>query len=174
MAKKRSKPLLKEAVSEYDYLTSRLEIDKHDLDREWVEQPRLYHRAAEGAASAARVYEEMKQAKKTVAAGRSVRLRAELQAAAQKVTEKTVEAAVEQDREHLDACDELTQAGEEKDRWVSLRDSFTHRRDTLNNVCKLYLGNYYESENSFRGTQRQVDEVENQRRRQRIHDSKKP
>lgn len=122
------------------------EIDKGRLDEEWVQHPNLYHRLAVAGASMstlkAQAYDKIKLQK----AKMENRVRANPQDyEVEKVTESSVAAAVATSKLVMEAQAAYNEAAYHADLVAAAVAAMEHRKRALENLVKLWGGDYFSS-----------------------------
>jgi hypothetical protein len=116
------------------------EIDKNNLDRECVRQPKLYHKYAMQLVHRRRDLEQAKARLEIVSAetGQKVRRRAP-----DKLTEKMVQEQTLTNGKYIAALKELMDLQHEVNVLVVAVDTLDHRKRALENLVKLRLADYF-------------------------------
>ena len=138
-----------------------LEIDPNNLDREWMEQPRLYFRYAA----------ELSDARKEldIAKSRQDLLKAELDTAirndpevygVRKVTEGSITSAIMTREEWRDAAKQVLDAKHVVDVLSAAVTALDHRRKALEGMVQLFLANYFSRPRAPKGDEEAVEEME--------------
>lgn len=122
-----------------------LEIDEHNLEREWTRQPKLFFRWAREAADARLTVDEAKAALEIVRAevDSEVRSDPEGHGIDGKVTEKMVEAVVVQATVCIAAVRKLAKAKHRYDVLCALVSALEQRKSALEYLVRLRLSDYY-------------------------------
>ena len=125
---------------------SRLQFDRHQLDRELVEQPARYFEVAEQAALA----QSRAVAAKEDLAKTEARLypdcAADLEKRGLKSTETAIRNALLLDIDRTAAFDVLQRATFEAAQWQALRESFMSRGYMLRDLCQLTVSGFLSSD----------------------------
>lgn len=138
-----------------------LSIDEHQLDKEWVGQPRRYMRIATQLAESRRRQDECKNELEIT--------RAELDRAIRetpsdynvtKVTETAVHAAILTQSQYQMAEKKYRDARYDVSILESAVQAMEHRKRALENLVSLHLANYFSSPRSPEGAKDEVDEME--------------
>lgn len=121
-----------------------LQIDEHQLDIEWKNQPSLYYKAASKLADVRQRYDEAKAELDLCYAGLSLQIRDnpdifELN----KVTDKSVEACILTQKEYRMAQKELWDAKHKVDVFQARVTALDHRKKALENLVSLRLAEYF-------------------------------
>ncbi len=144
-------------------------IDQNTLDKEWISQPRFYHKYAIMLADARRIYEQAKADKELVSAelDREVRLNP-TKFGVTKITEGVVEQTIILQREYRKAHDACIDAKHEVDVVQAHVDTLDHRKKALEDLVKLFLADYFSKPKDPEGvTHEQMDEMKMRARRKR-------
>jgi hypothetical protein len=120
------------------------DVDPTRLDQEWVEQPKLYFRYARKVAELQGAVEQAKAAIDVVEAECSSRVRANPERfKVAKVTDKAVSERVYQMAEYQEAVLEYQRLRKALDVYKAAVTALDHRKRALENLVKLWLGEYY-------------------------------
>ena len=122
-----------------------IEIDKHQLDREWVGHPTLFMRYSEASARANREKDEAKEKLDLVYAKVDRHVR---KTATEKITETMVKNAVMEDPEYKTSLEEYREATYQATVLSSAVKAFDHRKTALESLVRLSLSSYYSSPKS--------------------------
>lgn len=120
-----------------------LQIDKHALDEALEEQAQIYHQIAEACSYAKSQRDEAYDNIKRVEADLNLRVREELESEGVKVTEKSVDARVQNHEERREAVDNHLQLAHVCDRLYALRDSFNMRAYMIRSLVELHISGYF-------------------------------
>jgi len=119
-------------------------IDPHQLDREWLEQPRMYFRYAAALGDARRELDEAKSSFDLVKAEMYLEVRSNPgKFGLEKVTEKSLEAVVLSQNEYGQAQNEVIQAKHKVDILGAAVTALDHRKKALENMVTLHMADYY-------------------------------
>lgn len=120
------------------------ELDETQLDREWVEQPKLYFDYATQLADTKLHYEETKVDLDVVRADLDLAIRANPEDYdLDKVTEKTIESRILQEEEYKSALKKVRQAKHEVDLLQAAVVALDHRKHALQNLVSLHGQQYF-------------------------------
>lgn len=147
-------------IAEYEKM---LLIDRYSLDEELTRHPDAYYRISENYIATVDARDQAKQFLKGTEGQCYLAIRADLEDAGAKVTEKLIESRVLNDKAYLDARGDLQDKSAEVDRWSALKSSFDQRSYMLKALCELYAAGYF-SDNAVRSgqsikRQHEVDET---------------
>lgn len=135
------------------------EINKYELDEEWVAQPKLYHRYAKKLADAKKTLEESKAGLELVEA--DIGMSARLDPATfgiKKVTDKSVENAVILSPEYKEARIKTIQAKHAVDVLDAAVRTLDHRKRALEDLVDLHLNDYFSTPKAKGATREAMDE----------------
>lgn len=118
-------------------------INKNNLDEELIHQPEVYHRVANEYALAVSRKDESKYELELAEADADQRIRLELAADNEKVTEPIVAKRVSLDAEVHNKTLEYLSSKELSERWKALVDSFGQRAYALRDLTSLYISGYF-------------------------------
>ena len=129
----------KELLERFDKL---LEIDRYNLDKEILEQPRLLWEVVKLATQATKERHEAKKALERLEAKlcQAVRMKAIEQGT--KITEAFIKERVELDTEYQAAHTTFLEAQYEQELLEGLKESFAQRQYNLRSYTELYKSNY--------------------------------
>jgi hypothetical protein len=144
-----------------------LDIDPHQLDKEWISQPRFFMQYALQAADARRAYEEAKAALKVVAAEQDNRIRQKAAALEEKTTEAAISAQVIRSKSYREAEQTVFDSKHHADVMDAATEALRHRKDALENLVRLRLSEYYSEP---RATGNAKDMVDDMRMRRTVKD----
>jgi hypothetical protein len=128
------------AETELDYDVD-IEIDKYQLDAEWVLQPQLFLKYMHAASDARMQMDRAKESVDLVRAKMDKQIRREH--GEKKPTESAIVSLILESREYQGAMEEYLEA---KNRWEVMKaaaDAFDQRRAALENLVKLYGMGYF-------------------------------
>lgn len=146
-------------------------INEDELDREWVEQPRLYFRYAKKLALARRDLEQAKTNLEVVAADLSKKIRKDPgRFGIEKITDKTVESAVVTSKEYQQAQTTVTDAGYQVNLLVAAVSTLDHRKRALENLVDLHGMNYFSAPKARTNSGREAADDIRKRRARRAYD----
>jgi len=142
-----------------------LEIDEHNLDREWTRQPKLYFRWAEQAADARLAMDEAKAAVEVARAVVDSEIRAdpERYGIEGKVTEKAVEASVSRSAACVGAVRKFGRAKHRYEIMTALVSALEQRKSALENLVRLHLANYYSEPLAPKEHREELEEMQKDR-----------
>lgn len=164
-----------------DY-SEELEIDKHNLDQEWIDHSSRFMKYMRLEADAAKAEAEAKENRDIVIAqtARAVRDDPERYGIEGKPTNPQVDAAVNEDEDVQEAREELREARHKLAMMVAAVRAFTHRKAALENLVKLQGQGYYssptvtgEDAQGFRKSVEEDKEKKVRRKTRRVARSKK-
>jgi hypothetical protein len=127
-----------------DEAKKRLRIDKHDLDEELIRQPELFFEVSERVTQAIAERDALKEELANVDAELDKEVRAKLTKNLERFTEAMVKNAIQTHKKHATAAENYLEAKNEADNWVALKEAFHQRRYMIQELCGLYLGNYFQ------------------------------
>ena len=122
-----------------------LTVDETILDKEWINQPRLFFRYAKQLAYARTSLEYAKANLKVVAAEVDDRLRRKAAKSTTKYTEAMISAAITRNKERRLAEEEVFDAMHLVDILFATTESLRQKKDALENLVKLHGQNYFSS-----------------------------
>ena len=122
------------------------EIDKHRLDEEWEQQPRLYRDHAEGLADAERVLSQVEAELKVLRAEVELCIRRNPdEYGLEKCVEAAVKAAVETHESVKSSSSAVIQAHYKADMCKAAVRTLEHRKAALEELVRLHLADYFSS-----------------------------
>ena len=121
-----------------------LEIDQHQLDQEWLNQPNLFMKYAEAQAEAKRILDN---AHEHVKVTRSKLVR-ECKSNFPKATGPEIEAYYREDKRHRRAKDKMIEAEYDYSLMCGAVQGFHMRKRALEDLVRLWAGEYYSSPRS--------------------------
>lgn len=148
-----------------------LVIDKRALDDDVIQQPSLFERVSDALAEANAERDAMKEQLTTVDAELDIKVREEAERKSIKATESNIKSRIQTDRSHQLAFKQWLKTKERSDKLFALKESFQQRSESLKNLCKLYVANYFE-DSSLRGNSA-TDEVAYHERRKRLGEARR-
>lgn len=120
------------------------DIDTTDLDREWVDQPRLYHEHALLVAAAQRRYDQEKTDLELLAAEKDAEIRSDPASfGVTKVTEVVVERTILISRKYQAQLEAMHNARHDLNVARAALDALDHRKKALENLVSLFLADYF-------------------------------
>lgn len=137
-------------------------IDKLALDDELIQQASLHQEAGDAWADAVAKRDELKEQLAVIGAELDKHIRATQSGA----TEGKIKNLITSDPSHIKATNYYLRAKHNADKLAILKESFEQRNKALENLAKLYLGNYFVRD-SVRATPT-TDEVVYRTRRRRL------
>lgn len=156
---------------DHEYGEFSVEIDENELDREWVDQPRRYFRAAKMAADARRDMDMEKNRLELVVAELDLEIRTSpTDFGIEKVTEAAVGTAIKRHSTYQDQVVSLNRARhrlEVVQGWVQALD---HRKTALSKLVDLFLANYFSKPTAPEGHREEMEGMEKKLIRQRARD----
>lgn len=129
---------------EVEELRKLLEIDKHSLDDEIVQQPQLFFKISEAAVKASARRDFCKEELNRVDADLAAKHRRRIEKSGSRATDAGVSAAIAADPKHQAASDKLIKARNRADLLGALKESFHQRSYMLRDLSALFIANYYE------------------------------
>lgn len=122
----------------------KIKLDKYHLDENAIEQPSLYNDTAENWAKAVLERDKAKENLEIVSSkvGKRIRENPE-QYSIEKVTEKSLQEAMLQDKEYREASSELINAQYNVNILSSAKEAVDHRGKALRILSDLYSGSYF-------------------------------
>lgn len=122
------------------------ELDKHNLDEEWTNQPALYWKSAENLAHARAAYERAKTETKVVEAELDKEIRTNPAAhGLEKITEPAIKNTINLNPKYRKAVDDEILKMHIKDLYEAEIYTLDNRKKALENLVQLHLANYYSS-----------------------------
>lgn len=120
------------------------EIDQHNLDKEWVDQPKYYHEYAIKLADARHKLEEAKGELEVVIAELDNAIRREPEEYdLEKPTEPAIKATIYKQSEYQYALDTVNDAKRDVGIYQAAIDTLDHRKKALENLVRLFLADYF-------------------------------
>jgi hypothetical protein len=148
------------------------EIDKNQLDREWVRQPGLYHKYALQLADAKRDFEQAKTAVDLAEASADSDIRERPQKyGIEKVTEAAVKATVAGHKAVKEAIAALHEARHKVDVLQAAVTTLDHRKKALENLVDLRLADYFAEPRAGRATTTDINERTKRAARRAVEDN---
>jgi hypothetical protein len=123
-------------------LSTRIKIDQHELEVEFITQPNDYYHAATGYALAISLRDQAKNNLDAAEAGLYLMFRREA-GDRNKPTEAQLDAMVKSDEMRVEYFDHYLQSKQLASRWEALRDSFVQKGHALRELAELYKLNYF-------------------------------
>lgn len=148
--------LADEQEAEYVAFERRLEINRNNLDRAIMENPQLFAQVGERKALAISAKDAAADRLKITMAEIALRVR-EGDDGSRKLTEATVTALVQADREYIEAVSRANTARFWADKWAVLQESFKQRGYMLSEMASLWVAGYW-SNTSARSSQAAVEQ----------------
>lgn len=142
-----------------DDLEAMLAINEHQLEEEWQKQPDCYYKVKKELAYAMSERDDAYKAVKEAEAEAETFIREDAAEKEEKITDKAVEAQRRLDKNVLQAQDKHSELSLRVGLIEALVGAFSHRRDALENLVKLYLADYYGSGEHSGATNGQVRDV---------------
>ena len=122
----------------------RIEIDKHRLDEEWVEQPALFHQHAVAAVEARAVWEQAKARLEVTKAEFDIEIRRDPESyEIPKLSETVIASAVASQKLVKDAVAAVIKAREEVGILEAAVSALEHRKKALEKLVELSTRDYY-------------------------------
>lgn len=120
------------------------DIDRYNLDDEWVKQPKLYHTFATKLANAKKRLEEAKAYLELMEADLNFKIRQDPTTyGLSKVTDKSVEAAILTRKVYQTARDSFIKAKHRVDLLDGAVRTLDHRKRALEDLVDLHLNDYF-------------------------------
>ena len=136
-------------------------IDPHNLDEEWVGQPKMYYQYAAELADAKQDLGEAKSDMEVVRAELDLKIRRDPDAYdIPKVTESIISSTIATQKEYQEAQDQVIVSKHRVDILEAAVSSLDHRKTALVKLVDLHLSSYYSSPRASGGTKEAMDEVE--------------
>jgi hypothetical protein len=158
--------------AKFDELEGALMIDEHDLDNEVMAQSQRFNDAAQYSARAASRRDEAKDGLKTVEAELEIELRKKAEAAGEKTTDKAIAAKVQIHPRRKEAFQAYLDSSLQADKWEGLKESYKDRSFMIRELSGLWVTGYFQT-TSTKGTQKQVDDAEYERRKKEMADRRR-
>lgn len=127
-------------------LKESLEIDRNGLDGALIRQPQLFLQASELSVMASAQRDFYKEEAARFDAELYALHRRKIEKVTGKATEAQVAQAVAVDAKHQAAIDKFNKAKETADLAQALKDAFHQRRYMLQELCGLFVANYFQSD----------------------------
>lgn len=123
----------------------KFDLDKHRLDEEWCNQPRLYHEAADQLADARKEVEISKAAKDLCEAelDRKIRTHPDEFGLPEKTTETMIRNVLIVQQRYQDCVNKMIDTKHQVDLIESDVRSLEHRKSALENLVSLRMKDYY-------------------------------
>ena len=137
-----------------------LEIDEHNLEREWTRKPTVYFQWAKEAANARLEMDEAKAAVEMARAEVSSLVRAapETFGVDGKLTEKAIDVIVSQ---HVVCIGAVRKFGRARHRYEIMSAlALEQRKSALENLVRLHLANYYSEPRTPKDEQGKLEEMQ--------------
>jgi len=122
------------------------ELDQHQLDVEWLRQPKIYHEYASKLAEARYAHEAAKTERDITMAelDRDIRA-APSDFGLEKITEGCVQSAILVQQRYLHKQNIVLKAKHTQDILQATVDALDHRKKALENLVQLHLADYFSS-----------------------------
>ena len=120
-----------------------LEIDKFNLDKEWVNQPCLYLKYAELSTEAYKILEEKKLLLDVKYSSKYSSLKAEAEKSGLKSTDTSIKSMVETNDEIISIKEEIIKAEYNYKMLQKIEAAFSMRKSALENLVFLFTKSYY-------------------------------
>jgi len=144
-----------------------LDINEHELDKEWIEQPRLYHKYARKLADARLAFDEAKANLDLVSADLDNKIRESPEDYdLEKVTEPGIKNCVLLQDEYREAIQALNDARHEVNVLEAAVSALDHRKRALEKLVDLFAMDYF-AEPKTPKTSRAKEYVEDKKRSMR-------
>jgi hypothetical protein len=145
------------------------DIDVNALDREWVNQPALYHKYALRLADARRKLEQVKTASEISNAELDADIRARPEKyGIEKVTEAAIKSGIMCAPAYIAASKEVIDAKHAVDVLAAAVATVDHRKRALENLVDLRLADYFSEPRHKRGNGEKINEANARRARRPI------
>lgn len=134
--------------------SDRLNIDMGRLDKEWAQQPDIYHEAAKELADKRADLDTAKARLDVVAAecGKDIRaMPSKFDISAPRVTEKMVEDAVLLHPEYQSALKRMNKLKHDVGILQAMVEALDHKKKALEHLVQLFLSDYFSSPKKVRG-----------------------
>ena len=118
-------------------------IDKHDLDKELVQQSELFARVVQAVTLAVSLKDEAKELLGMVEATVRLEYRQKAVVAGDKITEGVVAERTRVDERMVSATDDWLQTKKVADDWSGLREAYSQRMNMLRELVSLYGMGYF-------------------------------
>ncbi|MCK9570191.1 hypothetical protein M0R72_14700 [Candidatus Pacearchaeota archaeon] len=152
-------------------IESELHPDPNELDREWVNQPRLRFRYGARLAEARKLLSEAKADMELTTAELELTIRSDpSKFGLDKVTEAAIKATVLQQDEYTNAKKVTIQAQHDVDVLDAAVSAVDHRKKALEDLVALFLAGYFAKPRAPEGAKEKMEEVEKQYVRRRGRD----
>ena len=143
-------------------------IDENQLDKEWVAQPKFYHKYAKKAAMARQEMEQAKANMEVIKAEQSQKIRKNpLDFGIEKITEKAIEDAITVSQEARGATEALIDAKHAVEILDAAVQTLEHRKRALEKLVDLRLANYFSEPKSPNMDREKKDQLENSKFKQK-------
>lgn len=137
-----------------------LQIDRHRLDDEWTQQPRMYFCYAAKLADARQELDRAKTELDLVDAELDIKIRKNPELFdLPKVTESVIKSTIVAAGAHIRANDFVIDAKHAVDVLVAAVTALDHKKKALENMVSLQLANYYSSPKAPEGARERMNEV---------------
>lgn len=146
---------MKKSITErVNELKEGLEIDRASLDRDVMRQPQLFHEVSELVTAAIARRDHLKGELEEIEAGLYGTHRRKIDKLNGKATEAQVKNAILLDPKYKTAVEKHLKAKEIADHASNLKEAFHQRRYMLQEMCGLFVANYFESSSMGTGNAR--------------------
>jgi hypothetical protein len=138
-----------------------LHIDLHRLEREWVEQPRLYHKYAEALADARLDLDRAKEQLDIKKANLDLEIRMDPAAwGLEKVTEAAINNTIILDENYTKLRSAVHQANHTVEVLFGAVRAFDHRKAALENLVRLHGQQYFSSPTTVNATPETREDID--------------
>jgi hypothetical protein len=143
-----------------------LNIDENQLDRAWIEQPRLFERWAFKAATLRLSFDEAKADLDVLEAelGKKIRDRPE-KYGLQKITENAVTSTIPLQKEHRNQVNLINTLKYKLGIVQAVVDALDHKKKALENLVQLHGQNYFSVPQAKNGSMKEVEKQSIRRRK---------
>ena len=150
------------------------QIDKNNLDAEWLRQSNLYNKYAAKAADARRDFDECKNVLEVVKAEVSLSIRQSPEHhGISKVTEAVINQTVEIQGAVKDAQNDVVIARYQHEICSAAVNALDHKKKALENLVTLFMADYFSSPRAKKEEAGKMEEVERREIRGRGKDKRK-
>lgn len=141
-------------------------INQNELDREWVNQPKLCRRYSERLADAQRDLEQAETKLEVVDADLDYQIRKKMGTGEKKLTEAAIKNRLVRSIEHIQAVERIQKQRHRVNILKAAVKTIDHRKTALENLVDLRLADYF-SEPRVRKTNREAEHERSKHRARR-------
>lgn len=135
-------------------------IDEHQLDKEWVNQPRMYYKYAKMAADARMASDQAKSQLEVVEADVARSIRNEPGSyGLSKITENAIKETIPLQRDYQEALAKVIETRHHMDVVNAAVAALDHRKKALEKLVELHNASYYATPRSPSGTKEDRDDA---------------